>query len=152
MKALVESSTGAVKDFWSNPHRARVMLSLRDRSAEVQKFAAGCQKTLAVIHRVMFPHNVQPESFSGLMVKLQDVDAVIRQVKIQLMAGAKAALALVHASHPEIDLLRITARPAASLPMQTHLTAARRPAVRVVKQILENDDELIDNLLEFVRS
>lgn len=152
IEALVGSSTRAANDFWSNPHRAHVMLSLQDRTAEVGNFVEGCRKTLAAVHRVMSPHNIQPESFSGLMVKLRDVDEVYKQVKIQMIAGAKVALALVHLYHPEIDLLKIATKTSVRPPMEAHLKAARIPAVRVVRQITEDDDELIDNLLEFVKS
>ena len=86
------------------------------------------------------------------MVKLRDVDEVYKQVKIQMIAGVKVALALVHSVHPEIDLLRIATRPAVRPPMEAHLHAARIPAVRVVRQITEDDDELIVNLLEFVKT
>ena len=75
-----------------------------------------------------------------------------KQVKIQMIAGAKVALALVHLYHPEIDLLKIATKTSVRPPMEAHLKAARIPAVRVVRQITEDDDELIDNLLEFVKS
>jgi hypothetical protein len=53
--AALESSSGGVKTFWSDPRRRGAIVLLQDRAQHIEEAVDGCQKYLITMHSVMLP-------------------------------------------------------------------------------------------------
>ena len=104
MNALMEISARMGVDFWADHRRCFTIVQLQDRVSQVHKFVDHCRTILAMIYNTMFPRNPAPRDFTELMGKFSRVADVRNFVKLQLVAGAKLALARVRVHKPRLDI------------------------------------------------
>ncbi|KAK1615525.1 hypothetical protein QYE76_021042 [Lolium multiflorum] len=93
--------------FWKDHSKASTIAKFQDRVQQVHRFFDKCYKGLRVIWKTMFPLNAVPPMLLTLMSEFSNAKKIRSLVRAQLIAGAKAALALVLACHPSADLLAI---------------------------------------------
>ena len=93
--------------FWSDTPKAKVLALMLDRTWRAAILLLGCQRTMSKLHRVIFPHNPQPQGISVLMDLFQDGAAVKQAVHAQLVAGANIALAFFRKYRPHFSLDRV---------------------------------------------
>jgi hypothetical protein len=98
----------------------------------------------------MFPQNPQPEGLPTLMKTFKDGGEIHRFVRVQLVAGAKVALAWLLVHYPALDLDSISQ----SLPepkggglinMDPFYADSRRPAIQIIRHMLDKDAEFFIN-------
>ena len=77
---------------------------------QVHSFFWTCRDKLAMVYRTMFPLNPQPNSLPQLFEKFKDAAEVRTLVRNQMIAGAEAALIIVHDADPTMDLTLIVTR------------------------------------------
>jgi hypothetical protein len=61
--AALESSSGGVETFWSEPRRRNAIVLLQDRAQHIGEAVDGCRKALTTMHSVMLPRNPLPGTF-----------------------------------------------------------------------------------------
>ena len=152
MNALMEHSAGTCSDFWTDHRRCYTIVLLQDRVSEVGEFIECCRSALAMVYNTMFPRNPQPEGLAGLMEKFKHVEDIHRFIRNQLVAGAKVALSWVHVHHPRIDLEAVSQglparRGGTRISMDCHYAVARTPAMRIIRQMLDEDAEFFTNFV-----
>jgi hypothetical protein len=105
-----------------------------------------------MVWNTMFPRDPQPEGLVALMERFRGVEVVRRYIRLQLVAGAKVALAFVRIQHPGIDLEAISG----DLPlppgggfvdMIPHYTASHTPALRIFRRMLDEDADYFINFV-----
>jgi hypothetical protein len=85
-------------------------VKFEDRVEQVHTFFETCRRKLAMVYRTMFPLNVQPSSLRQLLGEFKSPAAVKRLMRLQLIAGAEAALTFIHDMFPSLDLLQLVER------------------------------------------
>ena len=104
MNALIEISAGTGSDFWTDHRRCFSIVQLQDRVSQVSEFVEHCRSALSMVYNTMFPRNPAPKDFAELMGKFSRVADIRKFVKLQLVAGAKLALAWVRVHKPKLDV------------------------------------------------
>ena len=61
-----------------------------------------CHTTLSLVHRMLFPHNLQPQGLKALADQFKDGKAVKKIFNAQLVAGANIALAYFSKHRPNL--------------------------------------------------
>jgi hypothetical protein len=61
--AALESSSGGVKSFWSEPRRRNAIVLLQDRAQHIGEAVDSYRKSLNTMHYVMLPRNPLPGTF-----------------------------------------------------------------------------------------
>jgi hypothetical protein len=61
--AALESSSGGVETFWSEPRHRNAIVLLQDHAQHIGEAVDGCQKALTTMHSVMLPCNPLPGTF-----------------------------------------------------------------------------------------
>ena len=97
-----------------------------------------------MVYDELFPLDPAPEGIVALLNKLRNRKAVHEFVRMQLVAGAKVALAFVRIHYPPIDLQPVGRGPPAPLDgrmveMRTHYAVAAAPAENIIR-IVEMED------------
>lgn len=95
MNVHMEISVGTGSDFWTDHKRCFNIVQLQDRVSQVSEFVEFRRSVLAMIYNTMFPRNPEPQGFAELVGKFKHAEDIHYFVKIQLVAGAKLALAWV---------------------------------------------------------
>ena len=100
-----------------------------------------------MVYSTMFPRNPAPQAFTELMGKFRRAADICNFVKMQLVAGAKLALAWVHVHKPTLDIDAISRgfparRSKKGVCMAHHYAIAHKPAIRMIRRLLEADSEL----------
>lgn len=103
VNALVDLS-GPHEVFWTDKSKASVIVRFEDRVEQVKNFFTACKKSLFMINKVMFPLDPRPKTLIALMLKFKNPAAVQRLVRLQLIAGAQMALAVVQAAYPQLNV------------------------------------------------
>jgi hypothetical protein len=93
--------------FWKEHSKASAVAKFQDRVQQVHRFFDKCYKGLRVIWKTMFPLDAVPPTMLTLMSEFSNAKKIRNLVRAQLLAGARAALALVLVYHPSADLLAI---------------------------------------------
>ena len=98
----------------------------------------------------MFPRNASIQGLDTLLQKFSHAKDIRRFVRIQLVAGAKLALAWVLVHQPRLDLdalsRRLPSRRDPRGPRMDHFyEKAREPALRIIRKLLEADGEYFTN-------
>jgi hypothetical protein len=65
--AALESSSGGVETFWSEPRHRNAIMLLQDRAQHIGEAVDGCRKSLTTMHSVMLPRNPLPGTFPQLL-------------------------------------------------------------------------------------
>jgi hypothetical protein len=145
VNALTEISARTWVDFWTDTRRCRTLVLLQDRANQISQFADSCRSILAMIYNTLFPRNAQPQGVLELMKAFKSAEKVQEFIKIQLIAGAKFALAWLRVHKPRLDLEVMSQ----GLPsnnkkkghsMNRQYDAAHEPATRMIERLLEVDD------------
>jgi hypothetical protein len=95
MNVHMEISVGTGSDFGTDHKRCFNIVQLQDRVSQVSEFVEFRRSVLAMIYNTMFPRNPEPQGFAELVGKFKHAEDIHYFVKIQLVAGAKLALAWV---------------------------------------------------------
>ena len=111
MNDLTQEQLQASGYFWVDHDRAIALATLQDRASRVLLFLKKSQSCLKNIYRAMFPLDDTPSSLLALLTKFQDMSAVRKCARQQLVAGAKAALSIVHLHRPDVDVAAIASGP-----------------------------------------
>jgi hypothetical protein len=61
--AALESSSGGVEIFWSDPRRRGAIVLLQDHAQYIGEVVDGCRKSLTTMHSIMLPRNPLPGTF-----------------------------------------------------------------------------------------
>ena len=146
MNALMEISVGTGVDFWADHRWCFTIVQLQDRVSQVKEFVEHCRSALAMVYSTMFPRNPAPQDFAELMGKFRHAIDIHHFVKIQLVAGAKLALAWVRVHKPTLDIDAISRgfparRNRRGVHMARHYAVAHEPVIRIIQQLLEADSE-----------
>jgi hypothetical protein len=104
MNALMEISAETGVDFWADHRRCFTIVQLQDRVTQVNEFIEYCRSAQAMVYSTVFPRNPAPQDFTELMGKFRRAADIRNFVKIQLVAGAKLALAWVRVHKPTLDI------------------------------------------------
>jgi hypothetical protein len=99
-----------------------------------------------MVYSTMFPRNPAPHDFAELMGKFRRAADFRNFVKIQLVAGAKLALAWVRIHKPTLDSDAISRgfparRSNKGVRMTRHYAVAHEPAIRMIQRLLDADSE-----------
>ena len=122
------------------------MVLLQDRASAVNEYLEYCRSALEMIYSTMFPRNAPIQGLDALLRKFSHAEDIRRFVRIQLVAGAKFALAWVLVHHSRLDLDALSrGLPSRRDPrgprMDKFYEKAREPALRIVRKLLEADGE-----------
>ena len=128
-------SREAGSDFWADEARCRTIVRFQDRATQARDFINFCQSSLMMVYNAMFPRNQQPESFAELKKLFRRIDNIHHFVRVQLIAGAKLALAWVRYHHKKIDF-HLIARGSERKKyyLTKHYEAISDPAERMVER------------------
>jgi hypothetical protein len=99
-----------------------------------------------MVYSTVFPRNPAPQDFTELMGKFRHAADIRNFVKIQLVAGAKLALAWVRVHKPTLDIDAISRgfparRSNKGVRMTRHYAVAHEPAIRMIQRLLDADSE-----------
>jgi hypothetical protein len=61
--AALESSSGGVETFWSEPRCRNAIVLLQDYAQHIGEAVDGCRKALTTMHSVILPRNPLPGTF-----------------------------------------------------------------------------------------
>ena len=128
--------------FWSDTPKAKVPALMLDRVWRAAMLLLGCQKTLSRLHRVMFPHNPQPQGVPALMDMFRDGAGVKQAVHAQLVGGANIALAYFRKHRPYFNLEKVVG----GLPDQEHYAESLPFARRMVEDVQRHTERLVGPL------
>jgi hypothetical protein len=59
----LESSSGGVETFWSDPRRRGAIVLLQDHAQHIGEVVDGCRKSLTTMHSIMLSRNPLPGTF-----------------------------------------------------------------------------------------
>ena len=146
MGILMRISAETGVHFWADEKRCRSIVQFQDRASQAREFIEYCRSSLAMVYSAMFPRNPQPGTLAELMKVFRKAKDIHRFVKVQLVAGAKLALAWTRTHHPKLDLDTISQgfpprRGKSGIRMTRHYDAAAVPAERMIARLLEADSE-----------
>ena len=144
MNALMEISAGTGVDFWADHRRCFTIVQLQNRVTQVNEFVEYCRSALAMVYNTKFPRNPAPQDFAELMGKFRRATDIRHFVKIQLVAGAKLALAWVRVHKSTLDIDAISRgfparRSNKRVRMTRHYDAAHEPVIRMIQRLLDAD-------------
>jgi hypothetical protein len=109
----------------------------------VGAFFKSCHAALALVHKVIFPLNDQPEGLHALMVRFKNKSAIYRFVRQHLLCGARVALAFIRVRYPDVDMKAIRTLPATHkgvTELAPHYAACDDAAKRITLQIIAESD------------
>ena len=66
-----------------------------------------CHTTLSLVHRILFPHNPQPQGLKALTDQFKDGKAVKKMFNAQLVAGANIMLAYFSKHRPYFSIHKV---------------------------------------------
>ena len=113
-----------------------------DRVWRAALLLLSCQTTLAKIHRMMFPHNPQPQDITAPANQFRDGKAVKKMFHAQLVVAANIAMAYLRKHRPQLPIHRVMS----SLPNEQHYTESLAPARWMVRQVQYQSERLVGPL------
>jgi hypothetical protein len=76
-----QTHTNSIADnFWADWSKAQALSLLQDRISQDGVLAETCRSALAVVHKVMFPLNDQPDGLPALLERFENGEAIYRFV------------------------------------------------------------------------
>ena len=124
------NSSGA-QYFWSDAPKAKILARMLDRVWCAALLLDSCHTTLSKIHRMLFPHNPQPQGLKALADQFKDGKAVKKMFNAQLVACANIALAYFSKHHPYFAIHRIMM----GIPDEEHYAQTLGAARWMVRQV-----------------
>jgi hypothetical protein len=138
--AVLESSSGGVATFWSEPWRHNAIVLLQDRTQHIGEAVDGCRKALTTMHSVMLPRNPLPGTFPQLLAIFRSTQRIHRLIELNLVAGANFALGWTRKWHPRLNFISMSlSLPAGGAQLRVHLDATLQPARRLIARLLQED-------------
>jgi hypothetical protein len=67
LNAAQAHASSAADTIWADRSKAHILALFQDRVAQAGVLTESCRSTLAVIHKVMFPLNDQPDDLLSLL-------------------------------------------------------------------------------------
>jgi hypothetical protein len=104
----LESSSGGVKTFWSEPRRRNAIVLLQDRAQYIGEAVDGCRKALTTMHSVMLPCNPLPGTFPQLLAVFRSTKHIHRLIELNLVAGANFALGWTRKWHLRLNFISMS--------------------------------------------
>ena len=135
------NSSGA-QYFWSDAPRAKILARMLDRVWRSAFLLQSCHTTLSKVHRLLFPHNPQPQGLNALMNQFWDGKAVKTMFNAQLVAGANIALAYFSKHRPAFAIHKVMS----TLPDEQHYTQTLGAARWMVRQVQDQSERLVGPL------
>lgn len=81
--------------FWLDQSRSYDLMLLIERIKHAKRYFTSCRNMLASTHRALRPREKVPPELGSLMVKFHDKEKMKELVRLQLVKGARIALAFV---------------------------------------------------------
>jgi hypothetical protein len=138
--AALESSSGGVETFWSEPRRRNAIVLLQDRAQHIGEVVDGCQKALTTMHSVMLPRNPLSGTFPQLLAIFSSTQRIHRLIELNLVAGANFALGWTCKWHPRLNFISMSlSLPSGEAQLRVHMDATLQPARRLIARLLRED-------------
>jgi hypothetical protein len=138
--AALESSSGGVETFWSEPRRCNAIVLLQDRAQHIGEAVDGCRKALTTMYSVMLPRNPLPGTFPLLLAVFRSTQRIHRLIELNLVAGANFALGWTRKWHPRLNFISMSlSLPAEGAQLRVHMDATLQPARRLIARLLRED-------------
>ena len=134
-------SSGA-QYFWSDIPKAKILARMLDRVWRAALLLNSCHSTLSRLHRMLFPHNPQPQGLKALAERFNDGRAVKRMFNAQMVAGANIALAYFNLNRPNFPIHNVMM----GLPDEEHYAHTLAAARWMVRQVQDQTEELVGPL------
>ena len=135
------NSSGA-QYFWSDTPKAKILARMLDRVWRAALLLDSCHTTLSKIHRMLFPHNPQPQGLKALADQFQDGKSVKTIFNALLVAGANIALAYFSKHRPGFAIHKVMM----DIPDEQHYTQTLGAARWMVRQVQDQTDRLVGPL------
>ena len=101
-----------------------------------------CHKTLSLVHRMLFPHNPQPQGLKALADQFEDGKAMKKMFNAQLVAGANIALAYFNKHRPNFGIHNVMM----GIPDEENYTHTLGAARWMVRQVQDQTERLVGPL------
>jgi hypothetical protein len=105
--------------------------------------AKTCRSALAVVHKVMFPLNDQPDGLPALLRWFDNGEAIYWFLRRHLHCGTQVALSFMRIRYPEVDMdlvKRLPLTPSGRTDMTPHYAACHRAAKFIAAQIIDESN------------
>jgi hypothetical protein len=132
-----------VENFWADQSKAELLSLLQDRISQDRVLAETCRSALAVVHKVMFPLNDQPDGLPALLRRFENGEAIYRFVRRHLHCGTQVALSFMRIQYPVVDMelvKRLPPTPSGRTDMTPHYAAYHRATKFIAAQIIDESD------------
>ena len=93
--------------FWSDTPKAKILARMLDRVWRAALLLDSCHTTLSLVHRMMFPHNPQPQGLKALADQFKGGKAVEKMFNAQFVVGANIALAYFSKHRPYFAIHKV---------------------------------------------
>jgi hypothetical protein len=138
--AALESSSGGVETFWSEPRRRNAIVLLQDHAQHIGEAVDGCRKSLTTMHSVMLPCNPLPGTFPQLLSVFRSTQRIHRLIELNLVAGANFALDWTRKWHQRFNFISMSlSLPVGGAQLRVHMDATLQPARRLIARLLPED-------------
>jgi hypothetical protein len=138
--AALESSSGGVKTFGSDPRRRSAIVLLQDRAQHIGEAVDGCRKALTTMHSVMLPRSSLPGTFPQLLAAFRSTQRIHHLIELNLVAGANFALGWTRKWHPRLNFISMSlSLPLGGAQLRVHMDATLQPARRLIARLLQED-------------
>jgi hypothetical protein len=136
----LESSSGGVKTFWSDPQRRGAIVLLQDRAQHIGEAVDGFRKSLTTMHSIMLPRNPLPGTFPQLLAVFRSTQRIHRLIELNLVAGANFELGWTRKWHPRLNFISMSlSLPSRGAQLRVHMDATLQPARRLIAMLLQED-------------
>jgi hypothetical protein len=117
---------------------------LQDQVAQAGVLAESCRSALAVIQKVMFLLNDQPDGLPSLLEWFENGEATYRFVCQHLHCGAQVALSFVQVRHLEVDMEvvgTLLPTPRGHTDVMAHYDSYHHAAKAIAERIITDNDK-----------
>jgi hypothetical protein len=116
---------------------------LQNRISQARALAETSRAALALVHKVMFPLNDQPDGLPSLLNRFENGEAIYCFIREHLWCGALVSLSFVRAHYPKVDMNLVKTlppTPSGCVEMDAHYSACRHAADCIARQIISESD------------
>jgi hypothetical protein len=76
LNAAQTHAISTADNFWADQSKSQALSLLQDRISQAGVLAETCCSALAVVHKVMFPLNDQPDGLPALLERFENGEAI----------------------------------------------------------------------------
>jgi hypothetical protein len=123
--------------------KEEVLSLLQDRISQAGVLTKTCRSALALVHKVMFPLNDQPDGLPALLRRFKNDEAIYQFVRRHLRYGTQVALSFMRIRYPEVDMELVKRLPptlSGCTDMTPHYAACHRAPKFIAVQIIDESD------------